>query len=227
MSLSSQKSANFGVKDTWELICRHELCVSREIEEKVWGIIESHYSESRRFYHTLEHIFDLISVLSPFISKISDQNAVLLSILFHDIIYDPTSSRNEEDSAELFEELLSTSLEKHLVQKVVNYIIATKSHQALDKTDQDLLFFLDCDMSILGRSRNKYAEYSKQIRQEYIHVDNIAFNSGRSSFLKTILTNDGCIFLTAEFQLMMEKDARENIKWEIDKLECNGAICEG
>ena len=209
-------SANFGVKVTWESICRHELCIPREIEEKVWTIIETHYTETHRFYHTLQHIFDLINVLSPLKSIISDQNAVLLAILFHDIIYDPTSSHNEENSAVLFEELLSASLEKLLVQKVVDYIIATKSHKTSDQSDQDLLLFLDCDMSILGRGRNEYAAYARQIRQEYIHVDTISFNSGRSGFLKTLLANEGSIFLTAEFQLMMEKNAQENIKWEID-----------
>ena len=217
-------SAYLGVKVTWESICRHELCIPLETEDKVWTTIEAHYTEPHRFYHTLQHIFDLITVLSQLKSKISDQNAILLAILFHDIIYDPTSSRNEENSAVLFEELLSASLETRLVQKVVGYIIATKSHKTSDQTDQDLLLFLDCDMSILGRGRTEYAAYARQIRQEYIHVDTISFNSGRSGFLKTLLANEGCIFLTAEFQLMMEKNAKENIKWEIDTLEEIGII---
>ena len=222
MANLSPMAANLGVKVTWESICRHELCVPRDIEEKVWSIIEAHYCEPHRFYHTLQHIFDLINVLSPLKSKISDQNAILLAVVFHDIIYDPSSSRNEENSALLFEELLSASLDKRLVEKVVKYIIATKSHKTSDQTDEDLLLFLDCDMSILGRSRDEYELYARQIRQEYIHVDTILFNSGRSGFLKTVLANEGCIFITAEFQLMMEKNARENIKWEIDMLENNG-----
>lgn len=209
----------FNLRSKWVCFCRDKLLLSHDLGENIWSVIQSKYDEPIRKYHTLEHIEDLLSELQLCQSKITDLDAVILAIFFHDIIYDPTAHDNEEKSAELFSDLMSDSLSDIIVQKVLLFIIATKDHGPADSKDGDLLYFLDLDMSILGRDRLAYSQYSKKIRMEYCHIQEDAFNSGRSAFLRKILLAEKPIFLTGEFRSKMEQKARENIAWEIEQLE--------
>ena len=220
MSMSSGSSSDV-CKLSWEKLSRDELHLHIEVEQSIWKVIESKYNEPIRAYHTLEHICDLINISTPFRSTITDNNAVQLAIFFHDIIYDPTSSLNEDKSAELFLDLMSNYIDENLVKKVTSYIIATKNHHPPNLDDQDLCFFLDFDMSILGRERDEYSLYTKKIRHEYQHIDEILFNKGRSAFLRKILVSNNPIFSTPEFFSEMEMKARNNIEWEAVELENN------
>jgi predicted metal-dependent HD superfamily phosphohydrolase len=224
IALYMSKSYEFATdvcKSSWEALCRDDLCLPIEAEQSIWKVIESKYNEPVRAYHTLEHICDLINIATPYRSKITDFNAVQLAIFFHDIIYDPTSSLNEDESAELFLDLMPKYIDENLVKKVTSYILATKSHHPPNLDDRDLSFFLDFDMSILGRERNEYSLYAKKIRREYKHVDEISFNKGRSAFLRKILMSNNPVFSTPEFLSEMELKARSNIEWEADELEKN------
>ncbi|MBO9683944.1 MAG: hypothetical protein J7502_14975 [Flavisolibacter sp.] len=71
--------------------------------ETLWNEIESNYSHSGRHYHTLAHLDQMLSELLGVQTKIRDWNTVLFALFYHDIIYKPTSSHNEEKSAELAE----------------------------------------------------------------------------------------------------------------------------
>lgn len=217
--LKSNESPAEVVKLSWEVLCRNELCLPSEAERSIWELIESKYSETVRAYHTLEHICDLINTATPHRSKICDFNAVQLAIFFHDIIYDPKSPINEDASAELFLDVMTKYIDENLGKKVTSYILATKNHHPPDLNDRDLCFFLDFDMSILGRERDDYSSYTRKIRHEYEHVDESAFCRGRSAFLKTILASNNPIFSTPEFFSEMESKARGNIEWEIIELE--------
>jgi predicted metal-dependent HD superfamily phosphohydrolase len=207
------------VKETWDSLCHDIVGLSPEIELTIWTAIESRYCEPVRAYHTLEHIHDLIIISRQFKTEISDYNSVLLAIIFHDIVYDPKSNANEENSADLFSEFLGDYLHKSLLTKTVNYILATKSHLPGQDSDHDLLLFLDLDMSILGRERDEYCSYAAKIRKEYSHVEERAFNVGRSNFLRKTLQSSHHIFLTGKFQSLMESKARSNLEWEINSLE--------
>jgi predicted metal-dependent HD superfamily phosphohydrolase len=218
---NSYESSSDACKSSWEALCRDELHLPLEAEQSIWKVIEAKYSEPVRAYHTLEHICDLIDIATPYVSKITDFNAVQLAIFFHDIIYDPTSSLNEDESAELFVDVMSKYLDENLVKKVTSYILATKSHHPPNLDDRDLCFFLDFDMSILGRGRDEYSLYTNKIRREYKHVDEISFNKGRSAFLRKILASNNTVFSTPEFLSEMELKARSNIEWEADELELN------
>lgn len=220
MSESNQSSSDV-CKSSWEALCRDELRLPTEVGLSIWKVIESKYSEPVRAYHTLEHICDLINIAASYRSKMIDFNAVQLAIFFHDIIYDPTSSLNEDESAGFFLNVMPKYIEENLVKKVTSYILATKNHHPPNLDDRDLCFFLDFDMSILGRERDEYSLYTKKIRREYKHVDEISFNRGRSAFLRNILASNNPIFSTPEFLSEMELKARCNIEWEAAELEKN------
>jgi len=161
----------------------------------------------------------LLAIASSYSSILMDHHAVYLSIYFHDIIYNPKSSTNEEDSKNIFDQLFSPYLDRSLIDKVKLYILETKKHDVIDSNDKDLQFFIDFDMSILGRSRAQYVEYATHIRQEYQHVEHEAYCKGRSKILRDFLQQTSSIFATTELRDLYEEVARANVSWECAVLE--------
>lgn len=83
----------------------HQLAGSGHISSRWWREISERHSERHRHYHTLSHLAELFSFLdSPYGAEIAPSRRPLVeyAIFFHDIIYDPRSRTNEEDSAKLF-----------------------------------------------------------------------------------------------------------------------------
>jgi predicted metal-dependent HD superfamily phosphohydrolase len=150
---------------------------------------------------------------------IRDFDCIVLATIFHDIVYDARSKTNEEDSADLLKHLISNHLPGELLQKAADYIIATKAHAVEGSDDNDLKLFIDFDMSILGSESTVYKIYASKIRQEYIHVEEVAYCNGRSQFLRHTIANGSSIFATEEFRRKYETIARENMEWEAGLLE--------
>jgi predicted metal-dependent HD superfamily phosphohydrolase len=199
------------------------LCADLDIDgvEKImkwWDIISVRYSEPHRKYHTLVHLVEMFTLLEDYRNAIDDIWSVSLAVFFHDIIYDPTSKQNEENSAVLFQDFVAdvhaVKLDS-LSQKVNDMIIATKMHQSTS-LPADIALFLDIDMSILGRDRERYILYAQQIREEYIHIDATLYCKSRASFLRS--TVDSPIF-SSYFDQKFDIAARDNILWECDILE--------
>ena len=134
-----------------------KLGVKEEMIEKIWQdeIFPCH-TESIRAYHNLDHLAQMLDLLERHCASITDRDTVILSTLYHDIIYDPTSPRNEENSADLFIKRFTDVLPQELITKVAMYIHATKSHNVFHATDRDLQWFIDFDMSILGSPFDEY-----------------------------------------------------------------------
>jgi predicted metal-dependent HD superfamily phosphohydrolase len=57
-------------------------------------------------YHKRLHVIDCLNQLYEIKHLLQDPDAVECALLFHDIVYDPTSKTNEEDSATLAEKML-------------------------------------------------------------------------------------------------------------------------
>jgi len=69
-------------------------------------------------------------------------------------------------------------------------------------------------MAIVGSSTDKYLEYAKNIRQEYISISDEDFKSGRRNFLKSLLKEEN-LFLTKLFNDKYMHQAKINIKEEL------------
>lgn len=195
------------------------------LDQKWWKEIVQWHSPSsippRRQYHTLSHLAEMFGHFNRYLTKLKDPRAVALSIFFHDIIYDPESKTNEEDSAEVFIKFgEEAKLEERLVAKVKAYILATKSHEhgPQVQSDPDLALFLDFDMAVLGRPLAGYMAYAAQIRQEFLHFPVNGYCEGRAKVLRGFLAM-GNVFASAEFRTAREATARANIEAEIAELE--------
>jgi predicted metal-dependent HD superfamily phosphohydrolase len=77
--------------------------------------------------------------------------------------------------------------------------------------------FLDLDLLILGMEREQYVKYAKNIRKEYDFVPDDIYAKERKIILNQYL-NSQFIFKTKNFRDLFEKQARNNIKFEIDNI---------
>ncbi|CAM9669834.1 unnamed protein product [Choristocarpus tenellus] len=181
-----------------------------------WNIVQERYREPVRYYHTLDHIADMLEGSKEF--ELSRPELVQLAIFFHDLIYDPTSSTNEEDSACVFENFsVEAALEPGDVSTVTSYIIATKSHSVSDSDDNDLQAFIDLDMAVLGGQRGGYMGYAEKIRSEYAHVPHSVYCEKRAKVLEDFLGVNS-IYVTGRFKQDLESTARANLSAEIHLL---------
>jgi len=194
-----------------------DLKVQDDKSSKWYTTMSTRYTEQWRHYHTLQHINELFLYYDTFQHKIQKQEDVQLAIWFHDLVYEPTKNNNEEESARLFNEFCQdATINSDINNNVFHYIMATKSHKALP-ADKDLLYFLDFDMAILGKSWEEYSLYAAQIRQEYIHFSEKDYCKGRTKVL--ISLKSGGIYMTEEFKLEYEEKAKQNMEKEISEIQ--------
>lgn len=162
-------------------------------------------SEPHRFYHDLRHISDILSRYD------GDDPTIVAAAWFHDIVYDPQSNKNEEQSALLALERLKDSRVVS-ASMVANIILDTKTHQPTTKVSK---LFSDLDMSILAADPEDYARYTEGLEKEYSFLGIDAYLVGRSNFLKKL--DETVIFYTEQFSSLEEK-AHLNIREEIHLL---------
>lgn len=173
------------------------------------GELMSRMREPWRYYHTIEHIEELLTHLEPY-SEEPNFRERIAAIWFHDIVYAPGNSRNEELSELLMRDRLrGYPINVELVSRM---ILDTKTHETYVDP-----WFCDADMAILGSSPERYQRYTHQIRQEFGMYSDAQFNSGRIAFLKKTIEHP--IFITEIYRARYEDQARRNIFNEITLLE--------
>lgn len=170
------------------------------------------YSEPQRAYHTLAHLTGLLGLLP---ADHPEQAALELAVWFHDAVYDPTRTDNEEESAALaVRSLAPIGLSPALIGRVVEVILATKTHRA---TDASVALFLDADLSILGSDAETYLRYARAIRQEYAWMPEELYRAGRARTLEGFLRRER-IYQTERFR-RLEAPARANLERELVELK--------
>lgn len=177
--------------------------------------ISEHYTEPQRAYHNLSHILYMLGFFEEYKTDIKKPEQLYLAIWFHDIIYNPLRTDNEEKSAELaYSMLRQLGFGNEILLEVKKYILLTKNHELKVRNNFDLQFFLDIDLAILGETPEKYFEYQNQVRQEYKVVPEYVYRVKRKQVLKHFLKTKR-IYKTALFFENREKQARQNLKDEI------------
>jgi predicted metal-dependent HD superfamily phosphohydrolase len=203
--------------DAWAEIARRRGC-ERGMVEVVLNELLRAYSEPNRQYHTIDHIASLLRQLEKHGLLIVDRETVTLAILFHDVVYDPVQEDNEERSAALAREQLSSAgFPDEVVGKVERYILASKHSDDTRIPDPDLAVFLDLDLSILAASPPEYLAYAQAIRREYRHIPDKLYRTGRQRILREFLARER-IFGTDQLHMLWEERARANILGEIADL---------
>lgn len=184
--------------------------------QQLWNEVETAYSQPKRYYHTMQHLAHLLNELDPVKEKIQDWNTVLFSVFYHDFVYNPLRRDNEERSVAIMENRLqSIDVPPEIIAACRGQILCTKTHAHC--LDADSNFFTDADLSILGQEENSYKEYTAAIRKEYaLYADNLYY-PGRKAVLKQFLQMER-IFKTGVFFDRYEKQARQNLQWELETI---------
>ncbi len=184
--------------------------------ESLWNAITQYHGKKNRYYHNLSHLEHLYSNLTKVQNKINDWDMVLFALFYHDYIYNALKQDNEEQSAKKVVEVLhALSIEKHRILQCQEIILATKGHHTSE--NQDINYFTDADLSILGHHWEAYEIYFKNVRKEYTYYPDFMYNKGRIKVLKHFL-NMPKIYKTDHFYNKFEKQAKDNLQEEINIL---------
>ena len=176
------------------------------------------YAEPQRHYHTAGHVLACLRELRAAEPALEAQRrgVLELALFFHDAVYDPRRTDNEEASARLAEEFLQGLLNAGEVERVAALVRAT-DHRRPPRDEEEALV-VDADLAILGRPWEEFAGYEAAIREEYGHVAEEAFRAGRRKVLEHFLARDR-IYTTGWFFKQYEAAARINLQESIARLK--------
>lgn len=183
--------------------------------EFLWREIEQAYSAKSRHYHTLTHLDNLLAQLKPLKSQFNNWDAIVFAIVYHDVVYNVLKNNNEEKSADFAaKRLQSISFPVEQIEACRKLILATKKHET---DNEEVNFFTDADLSVLGAEHEVYKLYAAQVRKEYGLYPDLVYNPGRKKVLKHFLAM-ARIFKTNLFFEKYETAARRNLEWEFGEL---------
>lgn len=176
----------------------------------VFQALLARYGEPQRKYHTLQHLSECLAAFVPVMQLAPHPAEVEAALWFHDAIYDLGRSDNEERSAQWAAAALqAASAPAEAVARVPALVLATR-HTALPATPDEQLL-VDVDLGILGATPQRFAEYERQIRQEYGFVPEDVFRTKRRAVLQSFLQRPR-IYATDHFHAALEDRARVNLQ---------------
>lgn len=151
------------------------------------SILLEMWNESHRSFHNLDHLNDIISQINESygnkqINELQKEK-LLLTALFHDIIYDPSKQDNEEKSADFLMSLCQEKNDKDIID-IKNAILDTKTHKSSTPLS---LIFNRFDMSIVERNYDDLLNWENGIYNEYKIYGNDNYKNGRVKFLESLL----------------------------------------
>jgi len=190
--------------------------------DRIFDELEAHYLEPHRHYHTTGHIVFCLDKLDKVSTDIKQrgaelqQDAVELSIWFHDVVLEIPGANNEQKSAQLFLEVSDGRLDNDLRNRIHDAIIATTHKTSPDVLESQLT--VDIDLSGLAQSWPEFFADSRNVRAEFSHLSDKEFNVGQGKFMKSLLDR-ASIYSTECFLDTHEATARKNVAQLIDKLE--------
>jgi predicted metal-dependent HD superfamily phosphohydrolase len=194
------------------------------------GIAKALYRSNALSYHNLDHIDNMLfsaERLSISLTGKSSTESLVIAIWYHDVVSDTRRLGNEKTSEELFldvDQALSkiSTFHDFSTEKVCRLIGLTSKHLVeLDesKLDDDDCIMLDADLAGFGNtSFVDYLDTSSRIRNEYPHLSDDAYKTGRIRFLSK-LADKNSIFYTEPARNHWEVQARLNIEQELEVLK--------
>lgn len=174
------------------------------------------YSEPHRAYHTLHHVSECLQLLQQTQGLARSVASIELAIWFHDAVYDPRRSDNEERSAVWAQsELRRAGASLALQSRIVSLVMVTRHDGEPQTEDEELMS--DIDLAILGAGSRRFDEYERQVRQEYAHVPTQQFRPARRKILNDFLEREH-IYCTEWFRMRREAQARTNLQRSLTRL---------
>ncbi|MFJ9646905.1 HD domain-containing protein [Streptomyces sp. NPDC004244] len=175
------------------------------------------WAEPQRRYHTTAHLADVLERIDVLAPHAADPAAVELAAWFHDAVYRPDRSENEERSAALAERALhELGVPGPRTAEVARLVRLTVTHDpAPGDTNGEVL--CDADLAVLAGDPAAYAAYAAAVREEYGFVPEDSFRAGRAAVLRQLLDLPR-LFRTPYGTAHWEARARRNLAAELADL---------
>lgn len=178
-----------------------------------WKQIVVAYTERRRRYHNWDHILWCLRQFDSIWPKLSDYNTVEFAIYFHDVVYQPGASDNEERSVDVAMQHLQTGTFE--MRNRVKILILDTKHLFTPGTD-DGKYMADIDVSSMGDPAEN-ARYVATVREEFLQfVSEEDYERGRRNFISEFLKKDR-IYYTEHFHRMYEDTAKRNLAKQLEE----------
>jgi predicted metal-dependent HD superfamily phosphohydrolase len=175
------------------------------------------WAEPQRRYHTLDHLIVVLTRATELTAYADDPDTVALSVWFHDVVYRPERSENEERSAALAERALTEAgVSAEQTAEVARLVRLTVTHDPAPG-DRNGEVLCDADLAILAGAPADYAAYAAAVREEYGFVPDDTFRAGRAGILRRLLDLP-TLFRTPYGQERWEAVARRNVATELELL---------
>lgn len=191
-------------------------------------IVINKYSENHRYWHVLDHLFDIVKGIKLLFNKNEidekEYEILIISAVFHDIIYDTKSNFNEEKSVEFMmstfdDKMIEVGSEiKNDIKKIKDIILGTKTH---DSKDRLLKIFNKLDTSILDSSFIDLLKWENKIYKEFKWVGWNVYKEKRIEILLELMKDhpDNMLNIQNLISFISNKSQRIGIcYYEIDKL---------
>lgn len=180
------------------------------------------WAEPQRRYHTTDHLTAVLDRIDELAAHAADPDAVRLAAWFHDAVYRPDRSENEERSASLAERALpEAGVPAATTAEVARLVRLTVTHDPADG-DRNGEVLCDADLAVLAGSPAAYAAYAAAVREEYGFVPDELFRTGRADVLRQLLALPRLFRTPAGFE-RWERAARHNLGTELELLSGAGA----
>jgi predicted metal-dependent HD superfamily phosphohydrolase len=141
------------------------------------------YAEPHRRYHTLQHLAECLAHFERERALARHPGEVAIALWFHDAIYDTQRHDNEAASAAWARRALcEAGARDEVADRVHALVMATRHSETPATADERLL--VDIDLAILGADAARFAEYERQIRDEYAFVPEPVFRAKRREVLR-------------------------------------------
>jgi len=167
----------------------------------------AHYFEKHRGYHNGLHILEGLEDLSEVRTKLYYPDDLEMALWYHDVIYNPKSGENEEQSAKFMAQALERMQVASFIEPSSALIIATKNHNA---QEHDAKYLVDIDFGILGKPWSRFQEYEAGIRQEYSESPDKVYNPKRKEIMQGFFAKSP-LYKTEHFKQKYESQAKSNI----------------
>lgn len=178
------------------------------VATELHAVLERHYSEAHRAYHTMEHVRACLGWLDRYRIEAERPAEIELALWFHDVIYDPTRGDNEARSAEFATTWMRTlSVPADVIDRVAQLVMSTQAHRA---TSGDAALLSSIDLAILGSEEEEYARFEQAVRREYAQVSQDAYRQERARVLSGFLERT-VIFAHEPIAEALEAQARTNL----------------
>lgn len=206
------------MRERWDGLCRR---LGRQTDAPAWfTILEGLHANPIRAYHNLGHVTECLDMLEQVRSLAEDADRLEFALWFHDCVYVPGKSDNEQRSAEVARvAALAIGQSDSWAIGVVDLIMTTRHIAPPEGNDAAII--ADIDMAVLAANTERYRRYAAAIRSEYGFATDEQFRAGRAAFLRGLIARPS-IYFTAQLASSCERHARANIAEELELLEVAG-----